>query len=77
LAQAARGAGEFHSFPDSVAAFEESGTVTKIVGGDGKAYTSLKIPGSYQGTNGNWYDGFFHFIKDEAGQINHRLFEPR
>jgi hypothetical protein len=70
------GPGEFHSFPESVTAFEDSGTITEFIGGDGEPYTKLEIPGSYQSASGNWYDGNFEFIKDAAGNINHRYFNP-
>jgi filamentous hemagglutinin len=70
------GVGEFHSFPESVTAFEDSGSVSTITGGDGAQYQMLRIPGSYQSTGGTWYDGEFQFIKDGDGLINHRLFVP-
>ncbi|HEY6524507.1 MAG TPA: hypothetical protein VIY10_12095, partial [Solirubrobacteraceae bacterium] len=74
--QQLQGAGEFHSFPESVSAFESSGTLRSIVGGDGSAYQSLEIPGSYSTATGTVYDGTFQFIKDGNGVINHRLFVP-
>ena len=83
LQQIEGGVGEFHSFPEAVTAFEDSGTVSSIVGGDGSTYEMLEIPGSYQtsGTagipgSGQWIDGVFQFIKDSSGAINHRLFVP-
>jgi hypothetical protein len=76
LQQMQGGAGEFHSFPESVTAFESSGTVSTITGGDGQAYQMLEIPGSYQSAGGTWYNGSFQFIQDENGVINHRLFVP-
>ena len=63
--------GDFHAFPESVKAFESSGTITTIKGGDGITRQMLKIPGSYGGKQ-----GFFEFIKDANGTINHRLFRP-
>ena len=45
LQQMEAGAGEFHSFPESVSAFENAGTVRTIVGGDGQVYQMLEIPG--------------------------------
>jgi RHS repeat-associated protein len=63
--------GDFHSFPESVGAFEDSGTVTTILGNDGATYEMLEIPGSYMGR-----DGVFEFIKDSNGVINHRMFVP-
>jgi RHS repeat-associated protein len=74
-ADMAKGAGEFHSFPEAVKAFESSGTVSTIVGGDGFAVQKLSIPGSYTSANGTVKDGAFTFIKDGLGYINHRLFE--
>ena len=59
-----------HSFPasvDGVAA--EAGQVTTKIGGDGNAYQWLKAEGSYGGKTGT-----FEYIKDAAGQINHRFF---
>ena len=82
LEQMRRGPGEFHSFPESVKAFEGAGTVRTITGGDGVARQMLEIPGSYA-TPGNvlngggvWRDGVFQFIKEADGTINHRLFVP-
>src|SRR6185503_16849278 len=76
LAQMARGAGEFHSFPKSVCAFEGAGVVTEL----GNGCTKLSIPGGYKtaggpGEPGHWVEGAFTFIKDAAGNINHRFFE--
>ena len=61
--------GDFHSFPRSVEAFELNGTVSPLKGGDGIYRQILKIPGQY----GN-RSGFFEFIKEADGMINHRLF---
>jgi filamentous hemagglutinin len=72
-----QGAAEFHSFSESVTAFEGSGTVSQIVGGDGISRQMLEIHGSYMSTTGNGYDGVFQFIKEADGWINHRLFVPR
>lgn len=71
LEQMRRGPGEFHSFPESVTAFESAGTVRSITGGDGVVRQMLEIPGSYGGR-----DGMFQFIKEADGTINHRLFVP-
>ena len=76
LQQMERGVGEFHSFPESVTAFEGSGSVSTITGGDAALYQMLRIPGSYQSSGGTWYEGEFEFIKDIYGLINHRLFVP-
>jgi filamentous hemagglutinin len=62
----------YHGFPmalDSLAA--EAGQVTRIVGGDGVAYLSLRVDGAVNGAK-----GVFEYIKDSAGNINHRLFVP-
>jgi len=66
-----RGAGEFHSFPESVTAFEKAGTLKSVTGGDGVVRQMLEIPGSYGGR-----DGIFQFIKEADRAINHRLFIP-
>ena len=76
LEQMGQGAGEFHSFSESVTAFENAGYVSTITGGDGVLYNMLEIPGGYLSSSGNWYDGAFQFIKDVDGSINHRLFVP-
>jgi filamentous hemagglutinin len=60
---------DMHGFPESVRAFECSGVVSKLTGGDGIVRDMLKIPGSYKGK-----DGFFEFIKEADGTINHRFF---
>ena len=70
------GVGEFHSFPESVTAFEDSGPVTTITDSNGAQFQMLRIPGSYQTTGGAWYEGQFEFIKDSNGLINHRFFNP-
>ncbi len=61
---------DYHSFPESVRAFESAGTVSRIKGGDGIIRTKLSIPGAYNGR-----EGFFEFIKEPNGDINHRLFK--
>ncbi|MDX2186226.1 MAG: RHS repeat-associated core domain-containing protein [Opitutaceae bacterium] len=71
LRQMEGGAGEFHSFPRAVEAFENSGTVRWVRGGDNVVRDMLEIPGSYGGR-----DGAFQFIKNADGTINHRLFVP-
>lgn len=63
--------GDLHAFPESVAAFQGAGQVSQLKGGDGVVRDMLKIPGSYQGKNGN-----FEFIKEPNGDINHRYFNP-
>jgi hypothetical protein len=76
LQQMEGGVAELRLFPESVTAFEDSGTVSTITGGDGQTYQMLEIPGSYTSSSGNLYDGTFQFIKDSDGVINHRLFVP-
>lgn len=76
MQQMSQGPGEFHSFPESVAAFESRGTVSTISGGDGALYQKLEIPGSYTSSSGVTSSGNFQFIKDSDGNINHRLFVP-
>lgn len=61
----------FHAFPESVKAFESSGVISTIKGGDGITRQMLKIPGEYGGKK-----GFFEFIKEANGSINHRFFRP-
>jgi RHS repeat-associated protein len=75
LGQMRKGPGEFHAFPDSVTAFAKDGVVTRSLGGDGRSYQTLEIPGSYS-SNRNTYDGVFEFIKDDKNEITHRLFVP-
>ncbi len=62
---------DYHGFPSSVEAFEKDGLVKKIIGGDEKERLLLEIRGSYKGK-----DGCFQFIKEQNGEINHRLFVP-
>lgn len=66
-----QGVGEFHSFPESVVAFEDAGVAFSRVGGDGNVVQVLEIPGSYSGR-----DGVFQFIKEASGKIVHRMFTP-
>lgn len=63
--------GDMHAFPEGVVGFEKYGIRTTIKGGDGIERQMLKIPGSYKNK-----DGFFEFIKEADGSINHRLFRP-
>jgi len=63
--------GDFHDFPESVKAFQDSGSVSKITGGDGVTRDLLTIPGGYRGREGS-----FEFIKEGDGGINHRGFKP-
>ena len=76
LKQMQGGAGEFHSFPESVRAFESAGSVKPITGADGVVRQMLEIPGSYSTSGGIWNNGVFQFIKEAGGSINHRLFVP-
>ncbi|PCI14998.1 MAG: hypothetical protein COB71_00150 [Thiotrichales bacterium] len=63
--------GDFHSFPESVKAFQNTGKVSKLKGGDGVIRDKLEILGGYRGREGK-----FEFIKESNGNINHRLFKP-
>lgn len=63
--------GDYHSFPESVTAFDDVGKVKPLTGGDGVVREMLEIPGSYKGK-----EGVFQFIKEADGSINHRLFVP-
>ena len=65
------GAGEFHSFPELVQNFESSGVVSDLIGNDGVVRQMLKIPGAYNGLEGD-----FEFIKGLDGVISHRFFNP-
>ena len=60
LQQMQGGVGEFHSFPESVTAFESAGTVRTVTGGDNVVRQVLELPGSY----GSGEKGVFQFIKD-------------
>ena len=62
---------DFHGFPESVTAFAKDGKLSTIVGVDKRTRLKLEIPGSYKNRSGN-----FEFIKEENGEINHRLFWP-
>ena len=62
--------GEHHSFPREVEAFEEFGSVETWTGKNGNIFSKLKIPGWYNGKH-----GYFEFIKNEDGYINHRFFK--
>ena len=61
--------GDYHTFPSAVEGFAGEGRLTTTMGGDGKIYWKLEIPGSYGGK-----DGMFEFIRDSTGKINHRFF---
>ncbi len=63
-----------HGFPEIVTNYESFGTVRTITPRDpkriGESLKELRIPGSYRGHNGD-----FSFIKENNGEITHRLFE--
>lgn len=61
----------FHAFPESIKELESSGVISTIKGGDGITRQILKIPGEFKGKK-----GFFEFIKEADGSINHRFFRP-
>lgn len=77
LGQMAKGAGEFHAFPEAVRAFESLGTVRNVKGGDGIVRQMLEIPGGYKTTGGRSVEGVFQFLRESDGSISHRLFVPR
>lgn len=54
-----QGVGEFHSFPDSVIAFEKSGTVSTITGAERVVRELLEIPGTYATRSGTVVNGVF------------------
>lgn len=61
----------FHSFPESVKAFQKDRYVTTIKRGDGIIRTQFNIPGSYKG-----YNGEFQFMQEPNSLINDRFFQP-
>jgi hypothetical protein len=62
----------YHAFPTAVDRLAvEAGRVTTIVGRDGATYLRLQADGMVNGVK-----GVFEYIKNAAGQINHRLFVP-
>jgi RHS repeat-associated protein len=62
--------GDFHDFPESVKTFEAEGVIRTIKGGDDVTRQMLEIPGEYGGKK-----GFFQFMKEADGSINHRFFK--
>ena len=64
-------AGEYHSFPELVQNYATPDDVSVEPGADGEPYTHVRIPGGYGSQ-----EGVFHWIFDDEGVINHRLFEP-
>ena len=58
-----------HGFPKLIEKFESSGIQRTVIGGDGKQYFELKIPGGINGKTGS-----FEFIKNTNNQITHRFF---
>ena len=62
---------DFHRFPENVKAFEEMGKVTWRRSGDGIFRKWIEIPGGYKGK-----EGFFEFLVEPNGTINHRIFNP-
>jgi|HubBroStandDraft_4_1064222.scaffolds.fasta_scaffold733171_2 hypothetical protein len=65
--------GEFHSVPESVAAFEGYGTVRTVIEGDGAAYQVLEIQGTYVSASNNWNNALFRWYVDPSVMTNHRL----
>ena len=66
------GKGDYHDFPELIKEFESLGTRTTFIGGDGKVYESLIIPGYI-----NNQEGQYEFIKNAEGIITHRFFRPK
>ena len=63
----------YHAFPTTVDALAtQAGRVTTIVGKDGATYLRLQADGMVNGVR-----GVFDYIKNTAGEINHRLFIPK
>jgi RHS repeat-associated protein len=62
----------YHSFPELVNRFENSGQIRTITGGDGIKRTMLRIPGSINGES-----GVYEYIKEPNGMINHRFFNVK
>jgi len=62
--------GDFHSFPESVKAFQDVGQVRKIKGGDGVVPTGV---GDSRRLSSS---GCLRIHQGPHGKINHRLFRP-
>ncbi len=71
MQQMKNGSDVYHAFPELIKTGASVGKVTQQVGADGAAYNFLRIPGAINGES-----GYYTFIKNAAGQINHRFFEP-
>lgn len=63
--------GDCHSFPELVRTEVTPGDVSIENGADGEPCTNVRIPGAINGTEGE-----YHWIIDDEGMINHRMFEP-
>ncbi|TYU41715.1 hypothetical protein FZW78_12395 [Listeria monocytogenes] len=64
--------GDYHSFPEGVDAFGETGKITQISGGDKVVRTKVEIQGTYRGKEGV----FEYIIEPDGVTVNHRLFKP-
>jgi RHS repeat-associated protein len=62
--------GDYHSFPELVKNTVTPENVSQEFGDDGELYTHVRIPGTFGET-----EGTFHWIIDDEGVINHRMFE--
>jgi len=62
----------YHSFPSSVDALAQPSDVSIEPGEDGVARINVRIPGSINGTEGE----FRYILEPDEVSINHRLFEP-
>ncbi|WP_197092022.1 hypothetical protein [Streptacidiphilus albus] len=69
LRQAATG--DYHGFPEIADTIPTMRNATIESGGDGIPRMHVRLPGEYDGKS-----GFFHWIIEQDGNINHRLFTP-
>ncbi len=68
-------AGDDHAFPRLVDTCVRASDAIRRLGGDGRPYTHIELPGSYREAGGEFVQGVYHWIVDEAGMITHRQFE--
>ncbi|MFC1400437.1 MULTISPECIES: RHS repeat-associated core domain-containing protein [Streptacidiphilus] len=69
LRQAATG--DYHGFPEIADTIPTMRNTTIESGGDGIPRMHVRLPGEYDGKQ-----GFFHWIIEQNGNVNHRLFTP-
>lgn len=65
------GTGDYHGFPEIADTIPTMRHATVEPGGDGIPRMHVRLPGEYDGKQ-----GVFHWIIEQSGNINHRLFEP-